>query len=359
MVRDAREVLGDRLLVLAPSGSEVPTGVACKPLPGRLPSSGDRIAFRLLTEIALAVRLTHVLTQLNARGVVVSSPLFIPTLVLTWYLRRAKIPYVLDIRDPYPLVYAAAGIISPSSLVYRLLASATARMYSGAERITCATKGLAQGVREAAPSVRVITQRNGHQGADVRQRRRPDNEFVVGCHGNFGAFQDAELISSLIRSLVESDPRITARIIGRGGGKDRLAESLADVCEQGRVSVVSAVAPDELPALIEPFDIGLSIRGADKLSAIAFPVRITDYFERGVPVVVSPPSEAGRLVERLSLGGVFEAGELDRMADFVLDLVQSGERYGAFVERVRAWAPAFSQKRTMRRFRGVLQAVFC
>jgi hypothetical protein len=121
--------------------------------------------------------------------------------------------------------------------------------------------------------------------------------------------------------------------------------------------VTPAVGPDEVLGVLRNVHLGLSLRGPDSVSRHSFPVRITDYLELGVPVLVTPESEAGRLVNRLGLGYCCDHDDVPSMVSFVRQMAQRGDAYRVAREKVVQWRGCFSRRRSMRRFRSYLHQI--
>jgi glycosyltransferase involved in cell wall biosynthesis len=359
IVGEAAGEFGSGLLLIGPPDSKPPSDIDWQPIAAPLPQATQGPLGRLVRELGVGLHLRRLVRQGSTGGVVISSPLFIPTLMMTIELRRLRIPYLLDVRDPYPLVYVEAGLLRRDGLVHRRMLRAVRAMYLGAQLVTCATKGLAAEVRTTAPGATVRTMRNGH-GGSYRSQANPSNPewFTIGCHGNFGAFQETEVLIAIVEGVLRTVPKARFTFVGRGRGRDLMAKRLCSWMEQGRVDVLGPVPPDDLGAAIAEFDLGLSVRSEDEISRRAFPVRVTDYLAQGIPVLVAPSSEAGRIVERLGLGGTFATDDVPGMVRFVGEFSQRGRSYEAARARVGSWRPAFARSRTMRHFRESLRDAF-
>jgi len=352
LVKSVRAAGEGAVHVLTPPGGQVPSGAVAVPFAAPIPQSQQGPVGRLAVEARLGTTLVSQLRRGRYDRVVISSPLFIPTLMILAWCRFARIPYLLDIRDPYPAVYVEAGLIRRGGAVERLLQRAARAMYRGARLVTTATKGLAEEVRQRVPEQDVRARRNGHGGRapSFGSSDSGRGRFRVACHGNFGAFQDQGLILEMVDRVLSKGDAVRFLFVGRGPGLDGIARARSERGWGDRVTVRPPATPVRLWEVLQGTHVGLSIRGDDGISRRAFPVRITDYLELGVPVVVIPHSEAGRIVDRLDLGRTFSSREIEAASDFICSLAGSPARYRSFRQRAQRWSPFFSRGQTLRRF---------
>ncbi|MEX2375331.1 MAG: glycosyltransferase [Dehalococcoidia bacterium] len=361
IVGQAREAIKGRIVVLGPRGSTLRSNVEFIPFGVPLPAAGEAPWIRLAREARLALWLSRHVRWSRYDRAIMSSPLFVPTVAVAAVCRRRKIAYFLDVRDPYPTTFVEAGLIRRNGLIHLALLRAVTRLYSGARIITAATKGLAQEIRPYSGDTPVYTARNGHNGTQVSTTNSPrnrDGRFRVFCHGNFGAFQDLDVLTGLIEGVVQRTDHVDFSLVGRGAGRQILEKWVDDGFRKGRVNVLPPVPPDQLATVLWDADLGLSIRGGDWISRNAFPVRITDYLELGIPVLVSPHSEAGQLVNRLGVGACFPNAQVREMVEYVVDMSQRGEAYLSARAEADRWGPCFARSRTMRRIRCYLRKAF-
>ena len=348
LVTAAIRAFPGRVTVLAPRNSAPIDGSRALRFRAPIPRSSQSPVLRLLQEVMIGIDATVRLSLMRPDLLLISSPLFVPTLIVTWMCRRLGIRYVVDVRDPYPGVYVAADLIRPDGLVAWLLTRLVLRMYEGAALVTAATRGLASGVRCLSPDSRVVALRNGY--SELATASHPAaGRFTLACHGNFGAFQDVALLADVTHLVLQRREDVDALIIGRGPGRAQLEAVLAPQVAEGRVRILSEVPHDEMRRLLSGAHLGLSLRKDDEVSRDSFPVRVTDYLSLGLPVIITPPSEAGRVAHRIGVGRQFDNCEAREIVRYVLDLAEEGDEYQTIRSRVEVWRPYFAQSNTMRR----------
>ena len=278
---------------------------------------------RVAGELLLGFRAAWAMVRLRPRLVVISSPGYLFAMSIAVAARWSRLPYVLDIRDIYPEAYSAAGLISRESLAFRLLSALSRSVYRHAQAIAAATEGLADLIKVQAPAAEVHVVFNGYPAA-MRQRTpvRKLARFTCSFHGVLGFYQDAGSLMALARAL---EPHgVDVIVIGYGRGEEVFAAN-----PPSNLTVTGRLPFAETIDLVARAHVGLCLRTDDPISRDALPVKMFEYAALGLPSIVTPPSEAGRFVERYRCGAVFEAGDIESMAAEVLRLRDdSGYREG-------------------------------
>jgi glycosyltransferase involved in cell wall biosynthesis len=279
-----------------------------------------------------------------ARGVrwdlaVVSTPGYLAALVIAAAARKRGIPYVIELRDVYPQVYAEAGLLSRSSWLYRFFARRSGRMYEGARAVIAATRGLARTVSEDSPAARVHHVYNGFP-AELLGRAAPKHaRFTVCFHGVMGFFQDIETLAEVARRLVPHD--VDVAVIGYGRKEPLIAGSgLPNVRAFGRLSFEATMAE------VERCHVGLCLRKDEAISRDAFPVKVWEYLGLGLPSIVTPLCEAGEFLERNGCGIQLPAADVDRIVGEILRLRSDEGALSAMAQRCRQTAPRFTREAT-------------
>ena len=281
---------------------------------------------RLLGELRLGWRAGGQLVRSGADLIVISSPAYLAALVIAWRARRRGIPYLLDIRDVYPQVYAHANLLKMGSIPYRLMLSASRHFYRGAVGIITATRGLAQTVRPDAREVPIHCVYNGFPASLAALREPKHERFSVCFHGVMGFFQDVPTLVKVAEALQAHDVDVVA--IGYGRQAALLKDStLSNLRFLGKLPFEQTVVE------ASRCHVGLSLRRDDDISKDAFPVKVWEYMALGLPQVVTPPCEAGDFIERHGCGAQCAAGDIDRIVALILDLKRRPELMAAQVQR--------------------------
>lgn len=268
---------------------------------------------------------------------IISSPGFLAALVTSSWARWRKIPYVLEMRDVYPQVYAEASLISRTSLPYRFLAHCSRKMYRGASLVIAATQGLAREVLSAEPGAHVACVYNGFPQALRERKGAKHPRFTVCFHGVLGFFQDVDTLLEVARRLSEHEVDVV--VIGYGRKEDPLRQSrLPNLRFLGRLSFGDTVAE------VERCHVGLCLRLDDGISKDAFPVKIWEYLGLAIPSIVTPRCEAGEFLQTHRCGMHFAAGDVDGVVDAVLDLKRDPAAVHILADNCRAVGALYTRE---------------
>lgn len=303
---------------------------------------------RALGETFLGLRAGLAAIRLRPRLMVISSPGYIFAILVALTMRIARIPYVLDIRDLYPEVYAGVGLMRRDSRIFVLLSALSRSMYRHAKITAAATDGLVNHIREQVPEADVRVVYNGYP-ADMRTRGeiRKRTRFTCVFHGVLGYYQDAKSLLHLARAL---EPHgVDVIVIGYGRGEAVFADD-----PPANLTVTGRLPFEETVAIIEEAHVGLCLRTDDPISRDALPVKMFEYVALALPVLVTPPSEAGRFVERFGCGAVFEAGDIEALTAEVLRLRDDQVYYSAKISACAGIGHEFTREFQAGRFADIV-----
>lgn len=308
-----------------------------------LPSSdvenAAKLAHRVGGELRLGWQVGRRLTRGRPAAAYISSPAFLTALVATLWCRARRVPYVLEVRDVYPQVYMHAGLLSESSLVYRLLLAASKYMYAGARRIVVVTQGLRAIVAPLANGVEVACIYNGYPQS-LQHLRPPKHErFTVCFHGVLGFFQDIETLIALAARLAPHD--IDMVVIGYGRKESLLRGELP-----GNLRFLGRLAFERTVAEVARCHVGLCLRLQDEISRDAFPIKVWEYLGLGMPSIVTPPCEAGRFVEEHGCGYQLPAGDIEALLRTIFALRSDPQRIAAIAQHCEVVSAEYSRERT-------------
>jgi glycosyltransferase involved in cell wall biosynthesis len=271
--------------------------------------------------------------------VVVSSPGYISALTQILCARLNGIPYVLEMRDIYPQVYAEANVLSSKNLIYKILQRISQMMYLRAELVLCATQGLAREVLYEAPNSCVKYIYNGFPENFTERSAIKHKRFSVCFHGVLGFFQDIETLLRVTEQLVQHDVDVV--VIGYGR-KEALLKNckLANLRFLGRQSFKSTI--DE----VERCHLGLCLRLDDKVSKDAFPVKVWEYIGLGIPCIVTPRCEAGEFLEKNACGIVLGSGDIPAIVTSILKARDDSSYFNELSSNCRRTSNQFTREKT-------------
>lgn len=329
--------VGVRVFTTTPQPDAVP-GVQIVTLNVPEIESSRSLTARVVGELRLGrAAACEMLERQQCELAVISSPGYLAALAIASRARRLGIPYVLDLRDIYPQVYAEAGLLHRDSLPYRFFATRSRSLYEGAQVVIAATQGLAREVLRDAPGARVQCVYNGFPAA-LRERAAQKHErFTVCFHGTLGFFQDVDTLIEVARRLRLHGVDVV--VIGYGRKEEPLrAANLDNLRFLGRLGFAETMAE------VERCHLGLCLRMDDQVSKDAFPVKVWEYLGLGMPSLVTPPCEAGEFLVRHGCGFEFPAGATDAIVEAVLRLRDNADERRAIERRCREVATRFTRE---------------
>ena len=217
-------------------------------------------------------------------------PDYLAALMIVAAARKRGVPYVLELWDVYPQVYAGAGLLRRGSWLYRFFERRTRAMYTGARAVIAATRGLARTVTEDAPQARVRAVYNGFPSKLLARRAPKHVRFAVCFHGVMGFFQDIETLVEVARVLLPHE--VDMVVVGYGRKETLIAEAgLPNLRLLGRQSFEAMVEQ------VERCHLGLCLRKVEEILRDAFPVKVWNCLGLGLPSIVTPVCEAGEFLE--------------------------------------------------------------
>ncbi|TDP07602.1 glycosyltransferase involved in cell wall biosynthesis [Roseateles asaccharophilus] len=296
---------------------------------------------RLLGELQMGWRAARRLFAGEGRPdiAIISSPGYLAALVIAAYSRWRRVPYVLEMRDIYPQVYAEASLIRRESALYRFFSGRSRQLYRKARLVICATQGLAREVMHDEPSAKVACVYNGFPAELLERSAHKHSRFTVCFHGVLGYFQDVDTLVAVAERLAEHN--IDMLVIGYGRKESQLqASTLSNLRFLGRQPFDATIAE------IERCHLGLCLRLDDGISKDAFPVKVWEYLGLGIPSVVTPPCEAGDFLTAQDCGVVHAAGDVGAIVSTVLALRDSPARWQALSNRCRLVGRSYTRAAT-------------
>jgi glycosyltransferase involved in cell wall biosynthesis len=338
-ILDDREIVVEAFTTI-PGSAPLP-GVAVHSIGVPEVENASRLVLRIVGELRMGRAAARAMFGDGRRCdlAVISSPGYLAALMIAAAARRRGIPYVVELRDVYPQVYAEAGLLRRDSLLYRFFARRTRRLYEGARAVIAATRGLARTVAEDAPDATVHHVYNGFPSGLTTRWATPHERFTVCFHGVMGFFQDIETLVEVARRLQPHD--VDMVVVGYGRKDCLLADaSLPNLRFLGRQPFERTIAE------IERCHLGLCLRKDEEISRDAFPVKVWEYLGLGLPSLVTPVCEAGDFIEAHDCGHQLPAGDIGGIVDAILALKNDRSRLRAMSERCRAIAAGYTRDHT-------------
>lgn len=298
------------------------------------PDNRTRLSKRLIQELLLGTELFLKIIFSSKRTVIISSPPFIVACFSSLACFISRKPYIFDVRDLYPLVYANSGFIKKESLVFRLLYRIAQKCYRNALFTSTVTPQLVEYIQSAGQVNNVKLIKNGFNGKLFVPSNEKFEDFTLVFHGNIGQFQNPMLLVQVVEELNRRNEKFRCIAIG-SGSRQKVFENhpVKNLEYLGRLN------NEDLAAIIQKAHVGISFRTKDEISARSIPVRVSEYIGIGIPTVLTPKSEGGDLLDAYQVGKSFNNEELQEICDFIVSLKYNGDLYAYYKNnalRIRA-----------------------
>ena len=306
-------------VLTATSSSQNESGVEYLCFKLRKQDNRSSVHSRILYEIIFGLKASFWLC-LNGRNaaLVISSPNYLTSLVMSLFAWCLRIPYVLDLRDLYPDAYAQSSLIRPSSFAFRLLDRASDFMYKNAMLVTTATLGIKARVCRVRMDAHCIY--NGFPSEFILLEQQKYSKFTVAFHGVFGFFQDIETLAKLIRHPSLSD--IDFVVIGYGRKENLIKDIVAE-----NFKYFVRLPHDETIKEISRCHLGISLRLKNQISEDSFPVKVWEYLGLGIPSLVYPKSEASDFLTNYNCGIELLHNDVEYIASVIKEVRDNSGLY--------------------------------
>lgn len=322
---------------MAPTGQVIFRRLWARP-PSNRTGAWSRGGRELLLTLEIALRMLFHRTDL----IFVSSPPFLLASMCGILAGIKDLPYVLDVRDPYPAVYFMAGVVDPTSLLAKILTWLEKRTCRCAFLVTAATLGLKSDLEKRLGRRDVYLLTNGYLDAALPENTgaKDRQPFTVIFHGNLGQFQDVNLLLNLARRSLSDGYSIRWLVIGRGSKETILRQGAPSNVEYHEMMEITEVYRRIIQA-----HVGVSFRTNDPISVSSFPVKVYEYIGLGLPMIITPKSEAGDFVAHHGIGFQFQPDDQDRIYKQLLELYQHPHLLRELQINMQAMKDRFSRAR--------------
>ncbi|MCS3683879.1 glycosyltransferase family 4 protein [Salinibacter ruber] len=331
-------------------------------VPAGIADNTRSLPARFLSEVALCFLVFWRSLTVKVDVYVTSSPPFLIAVTTLLVSLISRTPFVLDVRDLYPEQLFSYKVVSRDSWFGRFLQWLERQVYDHALLVAGVTEGLTRYI-ERRTSTDVVLIRNGidsrqfyrrrHRATDgglAKGERTNFDEFVILFHGTLGRSQNVELLLTYAEHVKqEREENVTIRVIGDGPKADVLRCGIENRNIGSILEYIGRVDFDEIPDLLNRADVGFSPRVDGLVNETAFPVKVYECLGCGLPVVVTPKSEAGRYVERNEVGFQHRNGDVEGIHESICRLKENPKLYKEYSDRAVRVAESFDRHKLGRK----------
>jgi glycosyltransferase involved in cell wall biosynthesis len=294
--------------------------------------------------------------------VFVSSPPLPAAAAAAAVAARHRVPWVFDVRDPWPEAAVALGELTNS----RVIGAAEwleRRLYESASAIVTVTESFRADIAAKVSDPGKITViPNGTTrmwldvGASDVDRSHlgiTSQRFVWTYAGNVGIAQGLETAVDAAALLGEEFELL---VIGDGSVLDRLRERASERAS-GRVSFKGLVQPDVAARCLRASDALLVPLGTQPQLEKFVPSKLFDFCAVGRPVIIAAAGEAPRLVAEADAALSVPPGDASSLAGAVRRLRDDSDLRERLGRQGREFASGYLRERQVERLHGLLRSV--
>ena len=275
--------------------------------------------------------------------------------------RAAGTPYVFEVRDLWPELPVAMGVIRNRAVIAGLSALEWAA-YRGARATVALSDGMAAGIarRGIAPEAIAVIP----NGCDL-EMFTPDGPkaaapwllpgevaaIYAGAHGRANGLDHLLDVAALLRGT-----KLRIVLCGDGSEKQRLMQRAAAGC-LANVTFLDPLPRRAMPALLRAAAIGIqSLADIEAFREGTSPNKLMDYIAAGLPVAITYPGWAARLLEA-SGAGIAPPREPENFATALAALADDAPRRAAMGAAARRLAETrFDRAALAEKFVAVIEA---
>lgn len=281
--------------------------------------------------------------------------------------RRLRVPFVFEVRDLWPELAIALGVVRNPMLQW-YLRRMERNIYAAADRIIALAPGIKEGICKtgfAENRVAVIPNSSdldlftpGSDRTLDERFGRPDDFRLVftGAHGLANGL-DAVLDAALeLQRRGEKGIRFV--FLGEGGQRERLIERSRRDGTDSIITWLSAVPKNELARILPRMHVGMMIlKNVPSFYYGTSPNKFFDYIAAGLPVLNNYPGWLAGLIKEHHCGVVVPPDDARAFADAIIEMRDGKHDLTAMGLRARKLAEShFSRDFLAGQFVDVLEA---
>lgn len=287
--------------------------------------------------------------------VVGTSPQFFTACAAYLVSRIKQIPFVFELRDMWPESIKAVGAMNESSIAYRWLECLEIFLYRKAGRIVTVTHAFRNALMRRGidgSNIDVVT--NGvdlsHFVPQVKDRNlleqlKLQGMFVAGYIGTHGMAHALETLLEAAALLQEMHIAQNVRLLFLGDGA-RKSELTAKANAMGlrNVLFLESVPKREVVRYWSVLDVAIIHLRKTELFTTVIPSKLFECMGMGIPVLHGVAGESADIVNRESVGEVFEPENAQQLVAGLLRMRDQPSAYASFRQNGLAAARRYDRK---------------
>lgn len=269
--------------------------------------------------------------------------------------RKLGIPAVYEIRAFWEDAAVDHGTTTEGSLRYRATRKLETRAIQQADHIFTICEGLrADILTRGIPADKVTVIPNAVDIASFNLASPPDprlldkwgltGKTVIGFVGSFYAYEGIDLLLEALPAITQRRPDIRVLLVGGGPQEAELRQQAEKLGLEDAVVFAGRVPHQEVSRYYDLIDILAYPRHPIRLTELVTPLKPLEAMAQGKLFVASDVGGHRELVEHNKTGILFKAGDRQRLAEAIVELLNDRQCWPElkangrqFVENVRNW----------------------
>ncbi len=290
----------------------------------------------------------------NVDLVVGTSPQFFTAIGARLVSLLKRRPWVFELRDIWPESIRAVGAMKDGPL-FRMLERVETSLYRKATAIASVTQSFKSRLVERGVQARkIFVVTNGADLTKFSYRPKPEGlaaslglegRFVAGYVGTHGMAHglDTILDAAAILQSSQNAEHIRFLMLGDGARKSGLVARAAAMSLKN-VAFIDTVPREKVQEYWALLDVSIIHLKRDPLFKTVIPSKLFECMAMGLPVLHGVQGESADIVERESVGEVFEPENSDELARLVVMLASDKRRLADYRANCIAAAPKYDRK---------------
>lgn len=319
---------------------------------------------------SLAQRLREVVAIVRPDILHAHSPVLnaLPTLRVG---RALGLPVIYEVRAFWEDAAADHGTTKQGSARYRLTRAMETYAFKHADAVTTICEGLrADIVARGIASGKVLVIPNAVDIEKFSVGGAPDETLksqlglsgsrILGFIGSFYAYEGLDLLIDALPRMLEKAPDVRVLLIGGGPQEAALKQQASQLGIADKIVFSGRVPHDQVNRYYDLVDVLVYPRHSMRLTELVTPLKPLEAMAQGRLFVASDVGGHQELIRDGVTGVLFKAGDAQSLADKVLGLLHSTEKWPAlraagrhFVETERNWPVSVA------RYRDLYQGLVC
>jgi glycosyltransferase involved in cell wall biosynthesis len=319
-----------------------PDGEAIVGVGRQMSSNPASFSNRLLNEISLGFGFGWHIFRARKRydKVIVTSPPFFALIIVFFFLWILRLPYVVDVRDRYPMTLFSVNALSSSSFAGRVLVKLEKMIYKKSQAVFTVTQVLRDTI-QADTGVSVHIEQNGFDETimicDPEEARQGPIRIVQ--HGLFGSLVDEENLVRIANYCAKHAAEHEFVLVGYGPKLESIAAR-----NLPNVRVLPKQSQASIYQILRTSDIGLASMVENENTLVGMPVKVFEYIGMGLPVMHSPIGVMGNDILENEFGLAFRNQDWEAAAHWLVRMIGSPEMRKEYSKNIVAARQRYSRQ---------------